>query len=343
MPNIFKKLAKPHSPTDHSYICVYHAVNKNLIAMCILLVTTIRQYGMHRTIWTELELSILCDTYKQYSNTYSIHMMAYIVHSKMTHSAQIRKIPTMGAIRCALRRCLLLAQNTNTNMITGVSHNHYRVWTKVAYSLYTYIPVFSWNFIIRDLQQSIYVRVLGPVYVNGAPLCHNTISSHFTVLPYIMNKTETEYSARTGNVSYKRIVSADEIHKDGTPRVIEIYTYRILKDLPIITITNLRKTYQYDSLATYCGFYMDGFVKAVHCKCKYMNGNAYNEFVSYFYNVKDRIECDDDDDICEKKHQPLTTDEIMKWVDILDARHVLEYYNSIIVKKWIDMRYDSTL
>jgi hypothetical protein len=150
-----------------------------------------------------------------------------------------------------------------------------------------------------------------------------------------MSKKQTEYSARSGKASYKRLASIDEINADGTPRVIEIFTFRILQDLPIITITDLRKTYQYDSLATYCSFYMDGFEIAARRKCQYMEGQAYQDFVSYFYSVKDRI------DTCDKKQLPLTTDEIIKWVDELDARHLLEYYNPIIEtdqSKWIDMR-----
>jgi hypothetical protein len=194
---------------------------------------------------------------------------------------------------------------------------------------------------IKDPHQSIHVRVLGPVYVNGAPIEEyslDTIESHFSVLPYIMNKKQTEYSARSGKASYKRLASVDEINADKTPRVIEIFTYRILQDpSPVITITDLTKAYQYDSLATYCSFYMDGFEIAARRKCKYMEGQAYKDFVSYFYNVKDRIEACN----VRKKQLLLTPAEIMKWVDELDAQHLLEYYNPITdidKTKWIDMR-----
>lgn len=83
---------------------------------------------------------------------------------------------------------------------------------------------------------------------------------------------------------------------------------------------------------------MDGFDVAARRKCKYMEGHVYNDFMSYYDSVKDRIEAND---VSEKKQLPLTTDEIMKWVEALDARHLLKYYNPIIEAdklKWIDMR-----
>ena len=292
-------------------------------------------------MWTELGLSIVCDIYKRFSSHHSIRMMSYIAHNQMKYSNQfhkIRKIPTIGAIQCVLRRCSQLAKATDVleapTAPKGVSQAHYRVWNQ---ALSGNLPVFSWYFMIKDPQQSIHVRVLGPVYVNGAPIdvYSRTVCCYFSVLPYIMSKKQTEYSARTGKASYKRIASVDEINADGKPRVIEIFTFRILQDLPIITITDLRKTYQYDSLATYCSFYMDGFDVAARRKCQYMEGQIYQDFVSYFYSVKDRI------DTCGKKQSPLTTDEIMKWVDELDSRSLLEYYNPITYideTKWIDMR-----
>ena len=283
-------------------------------------------------MWNELGLFIVCDIYKRYSTHYSIRLLAYIAHNQIKYSNAFKKIPTIGAIQRVLRRCSQL-----TNTPKGISRAHYRVWNQTFTSSYTHIPFFSWYFMIKGSHQSIHVRVLGPVHVNGAPIdvYSQTVGSYFSVLPYIMNKKQIEYSARTGKASYKRLVSIDEINADGTPRVIEIITFRILQDLPIITITDLHKTYQYDSLATYCSFYMDGFDMAARRKCKYMEGQIYNDFMIYFDNVKDHI------DTCVKKQLPLTTDEIMKWVDELDAQHLLKYYNPIIEAdklKWIDMR-----
>lgn len=284
-------------------------------------------------MWTELGLAIVCDIYKRLSSHHSIRMMSYITNNQMKYSNQFRKIPTIGAIQCILRRCSHLAKAPKAPK--GVSREHYRVWNQIFTP--SSIPVFSWYFMIKDPQQSIHVRVLGPAYVNGAPIdvYSRTVCSYFSVLPYIMSKKQTEYSARSGKASYKRLASIDEINADGTPRVIEIFTFRILQDLPIITITDLRKTYQYDSLATYCSFYMDGFEIAARRKRQFMEGQSYQDFVSYFYSIKGRI------DTCGKKQLPLTTDEIMKWVDELDARNLLEYYNPITYideMKWIDMR-----
>jgi hypothetical protein len=59
--------------------------------------------------------------------------------------------------------------------------------------------------------------------------------------------------------------------------------------------------------------------------------------MSYYDSVKDHIEAND---VSEKKQLALTTDAIMKWVDKLDAHHLLKYYNPIIdidATKWIDM------
>ena len=287
-------------------------------------------------MWNELGLSIVCDIYKRYSTHYSIRLLAYIDHNQIKYSNAFKKIPTIGAIQCVLRRCSQLAKTPK-----GISQKHYRVWNQTFTPSYPHIPVFTWYFMIKGSHQSIHVRVLGPVHVSGAPIdvYSQTVGSYFSVLPYIMNKKQTEYSARTGNASYKRLASVDEINADGTPRVIEIFTFRILQDpSPIITITDLQKTYQYDSLSTYCSFYMDGFDVAARRKCKYMEGHVYNDFMSYYDSVKDRIEAND---VSEKKQLPLTTDEIMKWAEALDARHLLKYYNPIIEAdklKWIDMR-----
>lgn len=45
-----------------------------------------------------------------------------------------------------------------------------------------------------------------------------------------------------------------------------------------------------DSLATYCHFYMDGFDIVARRKCKYIDAHVYNDFMSYYDSVKDRIE-----------------------------------------------------
>ena len=45
-----------------------------------------------------------------------------------------------------------------------------------------------------------------------------------------MDKKQIEYSARLDKASYKRLVSID-----GTPRVIEIFTFRILQDSLIVS------------------------------------------------------------------------------------------------------------
>jgi hypothetical protein len=200
-------------------------------------------------MWNELGLSIVCDIYKRYSTHYSIRLLAYIAHNQMKYSNVFKKIQTIGAIQCVLRRCSQLAKTPK-----GISQMHYRVWNQNQ----------------AGSHQSIHVRVLGPVHVSGAPIdvYSQEVGSYFSVLLYIMNKKQIEYSAYKGKASYKRLASVDEINADGTPRVIEIFTFRILHDpSPIITITDLQKTYQYDSLATYCSFYMNVFDMAARRKC----------------------------------------------------------------------------
>ena len=136
-------------------------------------------------MWNELGLSIVCDIYKRFSSHHSIRMMSYIAHNQMKYSNQFCKIPTIGAIQCVLRRCSQLAKALEAPK--GVSQAHYRVWNQ---ALSGNLPVFSWYFMIKDPQQSIHVRVLGPVHVNGAPIdvYSRTVCSYFSVLPYIMSK-----------------------------------------------------------------------------------------------------------------------------------------------------------
>jgi hypothetical protein len=244
----------------------------------------------------------------------------------------------MNAIERMLRRCSLLQKNNKENLLnksnlnSNISNLHSNIWHSVNIAKYhndllAYNePIYASKFILAN-NNKLHVTVLGSAYVNGSPLPienNELFQMSFEMLPFIITERNLENCNRK---SMKKIISVDQFNLDNSPKVVEIYTFNVLQNKNAddhFIITNLHKKYQYDSLKTYCQFYMDSIIQAASCKCATIHECNQDDFVTYFNSIKERIESDD-----YINQKAISTNEILDFIEILKPNNILAYYNPI--------------
>jgi hypothetical protein len=231
----------------------------------------------------------------------------------------------MNAVECMLRRCSLLQKNNRDNLL-NISNLHFKVWgsvniTKCNDDLKLYNVILANNNKVR-------VIVLGLAYVNASPLPienNELFQMNFEMLPYIITKRNLE---NCNKKCMKKIISVDQFNLNNSPKVVEIYTFNVISnkknDVDCFIITNLHKKYQYDSLKTYCQFYIDSIIQAASLKCATLDTCNQDDFVTYFHSIKERIEIEDNTD-----ENAISTNEILDFIEILKPNNILAYYNPI--------------
>jgi hypothetical protein len=67
---------------------------------------------------------------------------------------------------------------------------------------------------------------------------------------------------------------------------------------------------------------MDSIIQAASRKCAELDEIIQDEFVAYFYNMKEKIENDNNNDIDDN--------DILKLLEVLKPNNILQYYNPIL-------------
>ena len=303
--------------------------------MCIITTFLIKKSFMSSK-WTNNQLKVVCYIYKKYHTIFNINILATIIcgnirRLSLSYLGKSNKFPNMNAIECMVRRCSLLQTNNRDNLF-NISNLHFNIWhsvniTKCNDDLKLYNePIYSSNFILAN-NNKVHVLVLDSAYVNGSPLPienNELFQISFEMLPYIITPRNLE---NCNKKCMKRIISVDQFNLNNSPKVVEIYTFNVISNKKnnddCFIITNLHKKYQYDSLKTYCQFYMDSIIQAASCKCATLDTHQ-DDFVAYFNSIKERIESDD----C-KTEKAISTNEILDFIEILKPNNILAYYNPI--------------
>jgi len=315
------------------------------------------------TKWTNNQLKVVCYIYKKYYTIFNINILATIIFDNirrlsLPYLGKSNIFPNMRAIERMLRRCSLLQKINKENLLnksnlhSNISNLHFNIWhsvniTKYHDDLKLYNePIYASNFILAN-NNKVHVLVLGSAYVNGSPLPienNELFQMNFEMLPYIITKRNLENCnlencnlencnlencnlKNCNRKSMKKIISVDQFNLNNSPKVVEIYTFNVLQNKNAddhFIITNLHKKYQYDSLKTYCQFYMDSIIQAASCKCATIDTCNQDDFVTYFNSIKERIESDDY--INEKA---ISTNEILDFIEIIKPNNILAYYNPI--------------
>jgi hypothetical protein len=227
-----------------------------------------------------------------------------------------------------LTNCRLLEETCNKY----VSKLHNSIWNKInANHQYIHVnniklykePIFSGYFRLSRKIDTI-IMALGSAYVNDKPIDienYNLFQCIFQILPFILDIKDFNSHKKT-----KKIEVIDLYNNHRNPRVIEIYSFDILNNKPYdndtYIISNLRKNYKYDNLKTYCQYYMDSIIQAASRKCAELDEIIQDEFVAYFYNMKEKIENDNNNDIDDN--------DILKLLEVLKPNNILQYYNPIL-------------
>ena len=286
--------------------------------------------------WTNNQLKVVCYIYKKYHTIFNINILATIIFGNIRrlslhYLGKSNKFPNMNAIECMVRRCSLLQKNNRDNLF-NISTLHFNIWQSVNITKYNddlklyNEPIYCSKFILAN-NNKVHVTVLGSSYVNGSPLSienNELFQMSFEMLPFIITERNLEYCNRK---CMKKIISVDQFNLDNSPKVVEIYTFNVLLNKNAddhFIITNLHKKYQYDSLKTYCQFYMDSIIQAASLKCATLDTCNQDDFVTYFHSIKERIEIEDNTD-----ENAISTNEILDFIEILKPNNILAYYNPI--------------
>jgi len=273
--------------------------------------------------WTEHQLMVVCSLYKKYKNDFKDKNLAYIIKDNLKRLSlhfinKPNNYPTINSICCIIYKIKLLEKNK-----PGISKQHYDIWNNVNIALHYNLPIYAGIFRLSN-RLDILVKVLGSAYVNGKALDINNdklFEINFEMLPYILDIDDLQYY---NTKSQKKIEFVDLYNDDKSAKLVEVYTFNVLleknNDRNTYIITNLRKKYKYDCLKTYCLFNMDTIIQAASLTCANKHESIQDEFVAYFNDIKERIDCDND---------MIDNNEILDLIEIVKPNNILQYYNQI--------------
>lgn len=285
--------------------------------------------------WTRSQIIVVCYMYKTYKNQYSIQLLSYLIEFKLKRLAlsflnKSCKFPNISSIKCMLYRCQYLDNNIHKKYISKLQ---YLIWNSHIDLNQLFIddklmklwnePIYSECFRLFN-HTDLSVKVLGPGYVNNLPLDienYKLFQYVFEMLPYIVDKNDLySYTKKSRKIEFIELYNPDK-----SPKIIDTYTFDILPinsyDKNSFIISNLQKKNKYDSIKTYCQYYMDSIIQAASQKCADLDENLQDNFVDYFNYIKEEIEHDNTSNI--------SNNDILTFLEILKPNNILQYYNPI--------------